>query len=286
MNENEERAIQDADASRKGALGRFVLPISTQGVNVGQSERLASGVIGGLLLLIGFKRRTLGGTALAVLGATLIERGLSGHSRLYQWTGQNTASPRPADSPAPSNAGQSVAQLEAGDDTPPPAQPGEIKHAITIGKPIELVYEFWRDGDNLAQIMSNFAEVTVVEGGDAHWKMKAPLGQSIEWDTRVTEDTVNERVRWESLPGALLRNEGTMTFRPAPGNRGTEVLLHFKFEAPGGALGDKATKLFNLVPSGIASKSLHNFKSLMETGELATLKGNVSARTDALANAV
>ena len=37
--------------------------------------------------------------------------------------------------------------------------------------------------------------------------------------------------------GASLPSEGEVQFRPAPGDRGTEVTLRIRFDPPGGALG-------------------------------------------------
>ena len=57
-------------------------------VNVGQTERAASLVAGGLLFAYGLSR---GGLTLAALGAALAYRGYTGHCHLYEATGQNTA---------------------------------------------------------------------------------------------------------------------------------------------------------------------------------------------------
>lgn len=63
-------------------------------VNVADGERLVSGVCGALLGIIGLSRGTLGGTLLAVLGGTLVYRGLSGHCHAYDTLRIDTAHPR------------------------------------------------------------------------------------------------------------------------------------------------------------------------------------------------
>src|SRR3712207_732372 len=56
----------------------------TTSVNVGQYERLASAIGGGAVALCGITRGSLGGSALALVGAALVQRGVSGHCNLYE----------------------------------------------------------------------------------------------------------------------------------------------------------------------------------------------------------
>ena len=76
-------------------------------------------------------------------------------------------------------------------------------------------------------------------------------------------------------------NEGSIRFRPAPGDWGTKVRLRFRFASPSGVLGEAASKLLNVVPSMLAGKALRRFKSLAETGEIPTTEHNPSARRGA-----
>jgi len=103
----------------------------------------------------------------------------------------------------------------------------------------------------------------------------------MEWDTQIVEDRHGKLLRWESLEGAPLPNEGTVRFSPAPGDWGTEAMLCLRFDPPGGPLGNRAVKRLNIVPRVLADKILRRFKSLAETGEIPTLAYNPSARTGA-----
>src|ERR687890_2363242 len=64
---------------------------SSRSVNVGQYERWASAVGGGALALYGITRGSLGGIALALVGAALVQRGVTGHCDLYQAMNFSTA---------------------------------------------------------------------------------------------------------------------------------------------------------------------------------------------------
>ena len=62
--------------------------------NVGDGERTVSAVLGGALLLNGVLRPSLWHTLLAVGGAALVQRGLTGHCSLYRSLGIDTAGAR------------------------------------------------------------------------------------------------------------------------------------------------------------------------------------------------
>lgn len=107
-----------------------------------------------------------------------------------------------------------------------------------------------------------------------------PLGQNLEWDARIVEEHSGKFLRWASLPGAKLPNEGSLRLSAAPGDRGTEVRLYFRFDPPGGILGDTVVKLLGFAPRMVAEKALRRFKSLVETGEIPTTEHQPTARAD------
>lgn len=198
------------------------------------------------------------------LGGGLLYRAISGHCYLYRVLGISTA--------------KSGAERHG---TGEPDNAAKIERSLTIGKSPDELYWFWRDPRNLNRIMGHFAEVTAVREDRTHWRVRGPLGRSGEWDARIVEDRPGDLLRWESVEGAEFPNEGSVSFRPAPGDWGTEVKLRFRFDPPGGALGDAAMKRFGVVPGTLASKALRRFKSLVETGEIPTTERNPSARADA-----
>lgn len=154
----------------------------------------------------------------------------------------------------------------------------EIERSITVGKSADELYEFWRDPEHLTHIMGRFVDVSSKSEDHQYWKVGRPSGRSIEWKMRIVEDTPGEVLRWESVEGAAVPNEESVRFRSAPGNRGTEVVLQYRFDPPGGALGNRVAKRLHVVLDALVNKVLHRFKSLAETGEIPTLKTNPSAR--------
>lgn len=64
-------------------------------INVSEPERWASFLAGAMLALLGIQRRSLRGGLLALAGAALIHRGVTGHCRGYEALGVNTATGEP-----------------------------------------------------------------------------------------------------------------------------------------------------------------------------------------------
>lgn len=156
----------------------------------------------------------------------------------------------------------------------------EAERSITIGKSADELRDSWLDPRTLPQIMARFATVRGSGGGRMHWKVEGPLGGAHEWETE-TLDQSGDGIGWRSLPGAAIRNEGRVRFRPAPAGRGTVVTLRVRFEPPRGALGPGLAHFLGATPVKLVAESvLRRFKNLVETGEIPTTARQPAARTD------
>ena len=153
--------------------------------------------------------------------------------------------------------------------TQPDSDVIEVTKAVTIQRPAEEVYGFWRDFENLPSFMEHLESVDVQDGGRSRWTAKGPAGRSIEWEAELVDDRPAERLSWRSLPGATVENEGSVDFRPAPGDRGTEITVRLRYAPPGGTLGAAVAKLLGEEPATQLADDLRRFKQVMETGEIA-----------------
>jgi uncharacterized membrane protein len=163
----------------------------------------------------------------------------------------------------------------------PPAARGE-KHAgpyrssfvcaVTINRPAQELYAFWRKFSNLSLFMENIESVT--EQGDlSHWVVKGPAHR-VEFDSRLTEDVPNQRLAWASTDDAEVPNAGVVEFRQGPAGRGTEVRVLISFKPPMGGPGRMIAGWMQKDPHIQAKRDLRRFKQLMETGEVATSPAN------------
>lgn len=233
--------------------------------NVGANERVVSAIGGGALLTYGLKRGDNLGIILSILGGGLALRGVTGHCQVYDAMDVNTneKSRNPKSPFTDSWASGKV----------------HVTKSVTINKSPEELYNFWHNFENLPKFMNHLESVKNLDGNRSHWKTKAPLGYSVEWDAETTSDRKNERIGWRSLEGADIANSGVVEFNPTV-NRGTEVKVSLTYEAPAGKLGALAAKLFGEAPSQQVEEDLRRFKRLMEAGMNLKVEGQSSGRAE------
>jgi uncharacterized membrane protein len=152
-----------------------------------------------------------------------------------------------------------------------------IGRTVSINRPREQIYAFWRDFRNLPLFMENIQSITVADDRRSHWVVAAPGERVVEWDSVITADDPNHSIAWVSEEGASVRNSGLIEFRDSTNGRGTVVTATIVYDPPGGALGKALAKVFQREPNVQARRDLRRFKQLMETGEVATAEPPLAA---------
>src|SRR5215210_2496023 len=77
----------------------------------------------------------------------------------------------------------------------------------------------------------------------------------------------------EYRPRYIEEADAAVTFKPAPGDRGTEVHVDLDKASPGGRLGEAVQKLLGTEPLAEVKDDLRRFKQRVETGEIARSDG-------------
>ena len=152
-----------------------------------------------------------------------------------------------------------------------------VRKSITVNRPADEVYGFWRNFENLPRFMDHLQSVQVTGDGRSHWKAKAPAGTSVAWDAETIEDRPNELIAWRSVAGADVPNAGGVRFVPAPGGRGTEVHVDLRYEPPAGKVGQLVAKLFGEEPSQQVAGDLRRFKQVLEIGEVVQSDASIAS---------
>jgi uncharacterized membrane protein len=152
-----------------------------------------------------------------------------------------------------------------------------VGRTVTINRPREELYAFWRDFRNLPLFLDNIQSVTVLDSRHSHWVVRAPAGRTVEWDARITEDEPGALIGWESIGDASVRNSGRIEFRDSSNGRGTLVTATLVYDPPAGGVGEAVAKLFQREPKIQARQDLRRFKQLMEAGEIATTEPPAAA---------
>jgi uncharacterized membrane protein len=209
------------------------------GIAGGDAMKMAMIVGGGLLTILGVSRKSALGYGLAAFGGSLMMGGLAASNR-------------------------EVRDMISG--------PVRVRKAITINKPRQELYDFWRDLGNLPRFMRHLERVEVT-GNRSHWVARAPLGAEVSWDAEIVEDVPGERISWRSVEGSEIPNHGSVTFADAPGNRGTEILVELHYDMPASYLGAAVARMFGEEPYFQINEDLRRMKSLLETGVIPSIEG-------------
>jgi uncharacterized membrane protein len=147
--------------------------------------------------------------------------------------------------------------------------------SVTIGRPRDDVYKFWRDFENLPSFMQHLVSVTASGDRRSRWVAKAAAGATVEWTAEIVEDRAGSLISWRSLAGSEITNAGSVRFEDAPADRGTEVRVELSYDAPAGAAGAMVAKLFGEEPGQQLRDDLRRFKQVMETGEVVRSDGSL-----------
>ena len=148
-----------------------------------------------------------------------------------------------------------------------------VERAITIAKPADELFSYWRNLENLPRVMTHLEAVRDTGDGQSHWVAKAPLGKTVEWDAEIINEEPSRFIAWRSLEGSDIQNTGAVRFEQAPGGRGTELRVRIEYLPPAGIVGQTVAKLLGGDPSVEVWADLKRFKALMETGEAPTTAG-------------
>ena len=227
------------------------------GRNISSAERWCSIATGVGLAAYGLsKRRGASAWTLAGLGALLVQRGATGHCHTYEMLGINTAGSREDTRRALGGKAGVV-----------------VEESVTINQPIEILYRFWRNLENLPRFMRHLESVERITDTLSRWRAKGPGGMTFEWNAEIINEVPNQVIGWQSIEGSDVVSAGSVNFDDAGPGRGTRVRVRLQYNAPGGKLGAAIAKLLGRDPGSEIREDLRQFKQLVESGEVPTTEG-------------
>src|SRR5262245_5438497 len=213
--------------------------------NVGPFDRSLSAIAGAAMVATAAKRRSAGAALLALGGAALLARALTGRSGLYRALGLSTVRDR--------------VNL-----------PVRAEDTITVQASASELYGFWRNFANLPRVMEHLRSVQVQPGGRSHWVARGPGGMDVEWEAEIVNDVPGELIGWRSLPGSDVDHAGSVRFQSARDGVGTRITVVLRYNAGGGGRGAAAARLLGEAPQQQIATDLRRFKQLAESGGLVT----------------
>jgi uncharacterized membrane protein len=144
-----------------------------------------------------------------------------------------------------------------------------VQKTITIHAPVQKVFHFLSNYPNLPQFLSHLREIRRSGNNTSHWVAVGPAGSTVEWDAQITHYEPNKLLTWKSLPGSTIRTSGSLRLESLRGPA-TRVDLKLFYIPPAGALGHAVASLFGADPKNALDEDLNRLKLMLETGKTKT----------------
>jgi uncharacterized membrane protein len=137
-----------------------------------------------------------------------------------------------------------------------------VQESIEVHAPLRSVFMYWSNFQNLAGIMRNVEEVRMTGQATSRWRVKGPLGKTIEYDARTTAASPERGIAWESIEGEV-DTSGEVRFEELADERTRiEVTMNYA-DPPGGKVGEIAADVLSN-PERELREDLENFAERVE----------------------
>lgn len=209
-------------------------------INVGDTERVLSGVAGGMLLYNGISsvgKHPVAGLLKTLLGGFLLYRGASGNCPVYSAMGKTDG----------------VTRTKA----------LTIRTSIIVEKPREEVYAFWRKLENLPLFMKHLERVQEQDDINSTWTANLPGFGRLVWGAMIVKDVPGHLIGWMSDDGAPLENAGKVEFMDAGPGR-TQVKIIITYRPPAGDVGVAIAQALNSSFKKVVQSEIEDFKKRIE----------------------
>ena len=144
--------------------------------------------------------------------------------------------------------------------------PQRVHESVEVQAPLQDVFTYWSDFENFPKFMSNIEEVRMTGQDTSHWRVKGPLGKSVEFDAKTTEMDPSRGIGWNTVDGEVMTS-GEVRFDEVSTDRTrVEVTMNYA-DPPGGKVGELAASVVSN-PEREMREDLENFARKIERGEL------------------
>jgi uncharacterized membrane protein len=146
-----------------------------------------------------------------------------------------------------------------------------VHESVEVQAPVGDIFAYWSNFENFSNFMQNVEEVRMTGEGTSHWRVKGPLGKSVEFEARTTEMDPNRGIGWNTLDGEVMTS-GEIRFEEIqPDRTRVEVTMNYA-DPPGGKAGEIVADVISN-PEREMREDLQNFARLVERGEVAQANG-------------
>jgi uncharacterized membrane protein len=151
-----------------------------------------------------------------------------------------------------------------------------VHESIEVDAPIDDVFRYWSNFENFPNFMSNVEEVRMAAQDTSHWRVKGPLGKSVEFDAKTTEMDPNRGIGWNTVDGEVMTSGEVRFGETTPGRTQVDVTMNYA-DPPGGSVGETVANILSN-PERNLKEDLQNFARIVERGELGGSEAQTPSR--------
>lgn len=231
-------AIEAGKREGLASAGTSLVHVAQQSARSWQRERWSpaqralAGAGGAALAMYGYIRGGLRGMVMCALGGALVAR---------------------------ASANEELAQTLRGHGI-------LVEKSIWVDSPVDQVFAYWRDLENLPRWMSHVREVRALGDGRYHWRVDGPAGVPVEWESEMLNIEENREMTWHTVGDAQVGHVGRIRFEPE--GSGTRLQVQMRYMPPGGVVGHAVARVFGADPKTEMDEDLMRMKSAIETAKL------------------
>src|SRR5215212_4509993 len=119
-----------------------------------------------------------------------------------------------------------------------------VHESIVVHAPLEAVFQYWSDFENFSNFMRHVEEVRMTGRDTSHWRVKGPLGKSVEFDARTTEIDTSRGIWWNATEGEVMISGEVRFEEIGPWRTRIEVEITYA-DPPGGAAGEAVANILS-----------------------------------------
>jgi len=137
---------------------------------------------------------------------------------------------------------------------------------VEVQAPLREVFTYWSNFENFPKFMSNIEEVRMTGQDTSHWRVKGPLGKSVEFDAKTTEMDPSRGIGWNTVEGEVMTSGEVRFEEVLPDRTRVEVTMNYA-DPPGGKVGEVVANVLS-DPEKSVREDLQNFAGIVDRGEL------------------
>lgn len=154
--------------------------------------------------------------------------------------------------------------------------PQRVHESVEVQAPVQDVFAYWSNFENFPKFMTNIEDVRMTGQDSSHWRVKGPLGKSVEFDAKTTEMDPPRGIGWNTIDGEVMTSGEVRFEEVLPDRTRVEVTMNYA-DPPGGKVGEVVANLLS-DPEKSMKEDLQNFANIVERGELGDPNGQTPSR--------